>query len=507
MKIDGLFGPEIETATDWGYLKLTDTTIEAAAAAGPAWLETLFPHTDGPDKFEHRLQRVETASLDVDGRQGGQVTCHFIYPEIDGKILTGTVKFFLPPVLADPGVRVPLLHVAGYEIDADGAMEYLKEGIAVSTIHDHEFNPLSRGPKLEWALLHAERRLPFVDDARVFIQGGSAGGYMALMTASETFPLVCVAPLVPPVNWAYNASYIAKSKGVALSHREGSEEPWLPVLATVSTITDQIEVPYGADTEAPVFFNLSPVRLIDGITAPVLTAFSTADMLVPIDQVSEDFIRPVDRADFPEGFTQDLFDLLDRSAQRIRLLDVLASDRREIFMETVPEDAGRYKADLTIDGESKSLPLPFSRTRQWSIVIIDEGAPEPHVGHFKYGVDPEFSVFWHWALDQGIRTDQLTPGKLALMMKRYQGVQPLDFLVTPAEGAPYTGQLLDFPQAERADVLRGLITFARDDTAANHLAEVYSALPAALKGLGGSLGDGSAGSVRQALARAAARGH
>ncbi len=63
-------------------------------------------------------------------------------------------------------------------------------------------------------------------------------------------------------------------------------------------------------------------------------------------------------------------------------------------------------------------------------------------------------------------TDQLTAKKLALMMQRYLGIQPLGFSVAPAEGAPYTAQLLDFSQAERADILRGLLTFARDDAAA-----------------------------------------
>ncbi len=152
------------------------------------------PHGGAPDEFTHRLQRAETAALDVDGKEGGEVVCNFIYPAIDGQILTATAKLFLPPELAKPGVRVPLLHVAGYEIDTLGAMEYLKEGIAISTVHAHALNPLARGPKLEWALLHAERALPFVDDARVFIQGGSAGGYTALMLAAETFPLSVPSP-------------------------------------------------------------------------------------------------------------------------------------------------------------------------------------------------------------------------------------------------------------------------------------------------------------------------
>ena len=56
------------------------------------------------------------------------------------------------------------------------------------------------------------RAMPFVDDAHVVIGGGSAGGYMTLMLAAETFPLAGAAPDVPPVNWGYNAAYFFKQK-------------------------------------------------------------------------------------------------------------------------------------------------------------------------------------------------------------------------------------------------------------------------------------------------------
>ena len=49
------------------------------------------------------------------------------------------------------------------------------------------------------------RALPWVDDTRVVIGGGSAGGWMTLLLAAETFPLAGAAPDVPPVNWGYNA--------------------------------------------------------------------------------------------------------------------------------------------------------------------------------------------------------------------------------------------------------------------------------------------------------------
>ena len=50
-------------------------------------------------------------------------------------------------------------------------------------------NPLIRGVNPDIALLHITRALPFVDDSRVVITGGSAGGWMTLMLAAETFPL------------------------------------------------------------------------------------------------------------------------------------------------------------------------------------------------------------------------------------------------------------------------------------------------------------------------------
>ena len=34
----------------------------------------------------------------------------------------------------------------------------------------------------------------------------------------------------------------------------------------------------------------------------------------------------------------------------------------------------------------KPAELPFSRTKRWSITILDEGRPEPQLGHMKYTV-------------------------------------------------------------------------------------------------------------------------
>ena len=84
-------------------------------------------------------------------------------------------------------------------------------------------------------------------------------------------------------------------------------------------------------------------------------------------------------------------------------------------------------------------------------------------------------------------------------MKRYLGLQPFETAIVREDGTRHEANLLDFPEAERADVLRGLTTFARDDAAARRLADMYTALPDELKALGPALGDGSAATVRRAL--------
>ena len=114
--------------------------------------------------------------------------------------------------------------------------------------------------------------------------------------------------------------------------------------------------------------------------------------------------------------------------------------------------------------------LPFSADKRWSITILDEGAPEPQVGHTKY------PVLWsqHKFLDKVATTknaaEQLTPAKLERLMDRYAGQEWL-----PSDGVTH----LDDPDSERADVLRGLKTYvAVSPDHARTFADLYAKLPA-----------------------------
>src|SRR4029079_1773151 len=195
---------------------------------------------------------------------------------------------YLPGAVRD-GAKLPLYFAAGYEMDDTGASALLRRGFAVVTPRALEANPLIRTASPDVVLLHVARSLPVVDDAHVVIGGGSAGGYMTLMLAAETFPLAAAAPDVPPVNWGYNAAYFFKQKDV-LAPPRGTTASRVPVLHAVGSMLAAATRVYGDDFGDATWFAHSPVAHVPTITCPVQVNWSTADVLVPIDQVGAKWV-------------------------------------------------------------------------------------------------------------------------------------------------------------------------------------------------------------------------
>lgn len=500
-EIGGLFGADTDHNSDWGTLVLaSDVTTEAPAPA-PEWLARLFPHTGKPDRLAHRLKRLDATEIDISGQMGGSVIVELTYPDVAGRDEVGQARVFLPPVVRkDPTRRVPLIYVAGYDADQAGASGWLAKGYAVCTPHAHPLNPLGRGINLDVAILHAARRLPCVDPLRVSIQGGSAGGWMTLMLTAEAFPLVWAMPDVPPIHWGYNAAYIADNEALA-GPAPGSTAARMPVLLQVAVISHQAEALYGVPFDSTAYLAASPLAHLDTITAPVQAVFSTADMLVPVGQVGADLVQPIDRKLFPEGFSSAMTLRFPGVGGARTLLSALPSARYELFRASASPDAARLNLDGSPSGPAKSLVLPYSKQKTWSIVVIDEGAPEPTVGHLKYNWAFDHEPFRVWAEARGVTADQLTQPKLERLMKRMRGEQWRPFQVRPGgQGPEIVGNQLDYPEAERADVLIGLAAFATDDARALRLARLYAQLPSGMKALGPRLGDGAAAGVRAALA-------
>jgi hypothetical protein len=318
-----------------------------------------------------------------------------------------------------------------------------------------QLNPLVQTINPDVALLHIMRSLPFVDDSRVLIGGGSAGGYATLMLAAETFPLAGAMPDVPPVNLGYNAAYYTRQAKGIRRHLTKDGKPRTPALSAILPLMKQCLKVYGDDPDDETWYRHSPLSQCPTITCPVSITFSTADVLVPIVQLGGKWGKPFDPKGFPDGFVTDPDQLMTSRQGKRRLLDVLDGKQYQVF-------------EVAVQG-AEPVELPVSK-RQWSIVVLDEGAPEPTVGHFKHPAQLTRKELLEAALTGKVPAGQLTAVKLERLMDRYAG----------KEWLPTRLKHLDLPASERADVLRGLRLYVGSNPEnARTFSELYDQLPKA----------------------------
>jgi len=449
-QVGGAYGAQLDRADAWGTLRLASDVKDDGGSAfeGPAWVRPLLREAaSGPAT---RLRVTETAP--AAGSNTAKALVTFTYRDEHGAEKEAKAKLYLPErVKAGGDVKVPLVFAAGYELPDGAEQLYTQLGWAVASPRELPTNPLIRTANPDIALMHAVRAFPFVDDTRVLIAGGSAGGYMTLMLAAETFPLAGAMPDVPPVNWGYNAAFFYKQKA------EGKITAKLPTLSAVAGLLGGATAVYGNDYDDPIWYAHSPLAHVPTITCPVSVYWTTADMLVPMNQVGARWVQPFDKAQFPDGFTMEPEKLLEKREGRLTLVDVLPAADFEVF-------------NLAMQRNSPARELPVSADKLWSITILDEGPPEPAVGHRKYQSALTRKAFLERVLTGKVPARQLTAPKLERLMDRYAG----------KEWLPSRLQHLDVAESERADVLRGLRTYVSSSAEnAQTFADLYARLPKA----------------------------
>lgn len=467
-QVGGLYGPDLDRASAWGTLRLSADVKDDGGTAfrGPAWLGAALSDRDGATSG--RLRMLGGSVLTGQSVPIGKAELAYSYLDPDGRETSARAKIYLPATVKTEG-KLPLLFSAGYELDDRSAADWVGRGYAVATPAAVERLPLCRSVNPDIALLHIVRALSFVDDAKVVITGTSAGGWMAFLLAAETFPLAAVASDVAPMNWGYNAAYILAQKARIT--------PMVPALYNIRPLIEPCLEVYGADLNDAIWFRHSPLAQVPTITSPVSAFWTTADVLVPMNQIGERWVQPFDRGRFPAGLTMDPALLTTNKAGRTTLADVLAERDFEVFV--VPMPAGAVKRSVSqAAAERKVIELPASGERQWSITILDEGPPEPQVDHLKYNLRWTRDRFLRQTVTGRIAPRQLTATKLERLMDRYAG---REWLPTPLKH-------LDRPDLERADVIRGLRTYATASPEnARTLADLYARLPAERRALPGEI--------------------
>jgi hypothetical protein len=185
-------------------------------------------------------------------------------------------------------------------------------------------------------------------------------------------------------------------------------------------------------------------------------------MLVPLEQMTATIDRPYDRGVFPAEYSRSFEDLTLSSQSRQRFDSRIASGQLAIHLVPLSEGMHEYTLGnfLKEEKEPKSPPeldRPWSRDKQWNLVVLDEGPPQPFSTHtrYKWLTSPRSFVEEHRT---GIPMPALlNAAKLDRLLQRYAG-ELEDEPVLAKTGKP--AHRLNYEALEQLDVVSGLLAYA-----------------------------------------------
>lgn len=334
-----------------------------------------------------------------------QSTVDVKYITKDGTVKTRPIRLYLPEQAQQP---MPLIYVPHYEMAEDSAelRRYLTKGWAVAspTAFDNAYNGELTDDDLVFnnAALYTLRHMAEFDRQRIAVVGGSAGGYTALMLSALQMGNCATIATAPISNVYFNFyQYFPMAA-------ERDDAPFFLKLVTGMFLPIQENFPDNNDTTR--WEALSAVGLADCFSSPLVITHVTSDILVPIDQTTREFTYDHERDTMPEGFSTrlpaDNPGVLGRS-----LADELPSEMTHI--EHIP-----------ITNPDADNTLYYNSEKPFTLNIFDDGptqAAGSHRATSGTGIiddSPYLEEMFSRSLAQ---TELLMPGKLLLMLERYQG--------------------------------------------------------------------------------------
>lgn len=439
------------------------------------------------------------------------VTVNVPYLDIHGKPKMGQARLFVKESLMAPGKKFPLVSIAHYETDAGTAKAVCEAGWAAVT--PHYGSAADGGYPLEFcagdsvnlarAINQWARRLPIIDRSHLHIFGGSAGGYMTLAMAAENFPVSSAYAGQPLFNLAYNLNYLGSNRKYTEIMINDGKDRLLPVIAVVTPLVDQACDIFTKNLADKKWYYLSPLSYLDRITCPIVVTAATGDTLCPSSQLTAKHVTSLAGQGFPEGFSMDFNSLTKVDLARKRLDEVIPADAMHLIDLPKPADAVEMGYKQVIGGEPappevakmKLVEITWSKAKQWTLLLHDEGAPATYSGHFRY--------FWNetsaWSFAALHQTETPSPAilneaKLVRLMDRYTGVS--DRHVTLVDGKPI--HRLNYDNLEKLDVVTGLLDYA--EMGAEHSSRLKALYQASsLKPLGATVGQKQLVKMREGL--------
>lgn len=328
----------------------------------------------------------------------------------DGRIETRPIMMYWP---ANASGDLPLIYIPHYAAEENTAdfASYIRNGWAVASPYEFksEYNGLLVTDDLVFnnAALYTLRNMDGIDHQRIAIVGGSAGGYMTMMLTQ--LQMGTTAALAnSPINNIYFNFHVHFAQCNEINRNSGIFEFPIPYLGLTGKSFSPIYNVFESE-EDPRWEAVSPIGMARAISSPVVINHFTADMLVPIDQLSKTYSYDENDGTLPEGFNACLGD--DYPGILSKSLEELA-DPDEMTITKYESENKRFDMDI-----------PFS-DRLLTINIFDDGQVSAKNSHMSnetasiYNIMPYLNEMMVKTLKA---TEKLIPEKVMLLLERYEG--------------------------------------------------------------------------------------
>lgn len=416
-----------------------------------------------------------------------QVDLTFPYRGFDGTLKVGAARLYLPNIPEPPAEGLPLAISMHYGMGSGGAAAFVHHGWAILTptklSEDHGGNLVGDGLSHSLSMAELGRRLPWVDGTRIAYFGGSAGGYQCLIVAAMRFGAACAWAEVPISDLYYNIRYLVGNDSFNQNIQDSDEWP-VPVIHVVRKVGELTGAALGDSLEAWWSYSVAP--LVPLLRQPTAIAWCTADILVPVNQGGDAFVRQPEPGTFPEGFAFDYRALGNPLSRGQPLLDVLPADETEVFLVPTPEGAPRVGRIPSLKRNSQGVPTtepahppvqctPWSREKRFSIIVYEDGPPDPLCNHRKYQVNQVNLPFYlHHTAAGGLPVGAMTEDVLCYLIARWNGQD-----TTAGPGGARWLTRTDYEPLERWDVLAAQEAYLRSGSNAEaRWSALYRKLPA-----------------------------
>lgn len=412
---------------------------------------------------------------------------------VDGSIRKRKALLVLPAEQALPCPVVISLH---YELPLNDqtTAAYVQEGFAVLTPiqipSDDIENIVGNDFRFSMALVAWARRQKTIVGDAMAIRGASAGGHHVLQLSAFVLGLCCAYSMSGVCNLAYNLGrYIPEADKVnemakaSLPKKDQNDlmKYPLPFVRSVALTFQKTCQALGAENpESPGWVDASPVTHANAITQPVLFSHSTADLIVPVHQITNRYAPSLLASDLPEGYRMGLCELMVNPVLAKPLDEVLDRDAQAVFTHPVPQ-------------EGQAIPLRHDPDKRFHFNYIDEGAPECSCSHFKHqrsGLVNDVGFLKAQFALGAKNTNTVKEEKLHLLALRYHGLLPFTQHGKADDELP--PQVLGSAQNNQLDVLLEVLTWLGigvfdEDVSGDGLDERTAELTASLSRLPGKL--------------------